>query len=118
MNPLREITSTRLLLDGHEFLMLSADEALELECPSDSHPIYFFRANGKTVAVVRKYHACRSRSHEGELVIELTSDDLVRVEPSSVIAICGMCGWRRGFSSQRDAPSACPTCSSNLFVRN
>lgn len=102
MNSLREITSTRFLLDGNEFLKFGANDVLEVERPLpsilvndpdytalDTRPVYFFRANGRTVAVARKYHCYPSDRHEGEIVIELNSDDLIRdhTEPSHPLSI-------------------------------
>lgn len=100
MNPLSNaalpITSIRFLLDGHEFLKFGADDALEVERPlpftmpgnpdfaelalaeMERQSVYFFRANGKTIAVARKYHCYLSDRHKDEMVIELSSDDLIR----------------------------------------
>lgn len=40
------------------------------------------------------------------------------IEASFVIARCGTCGWFNYFSSPGESPETCPTCSSNLVIRN
>ena len=95
MNSLREITSTRFLIDGKDYLKFGAGDVLEVERPLptvlvndpdytalDSRPVYYFRANGKTIAVARKYHCYLSEWHKDEMVIELSSADLCHNHPS------------------------------------
>lgn len=40
------------------------------------------------------------------------------LEASVTFARCGTCGWYNSFPSLSEAPSTCPTCASNLVIRN
>lgn len=85
------IRSIRILLDGEHFLTIVDGDTFELEFAQhfipaddpdyealDNRTIFFFRVNGKTVAVTRHYERHMSDSQEGVAVINLKSDDLLR----------------------------------------
>jgi hypothetical protein len=89
-NPLHEFTEIKFLLDGHELRTCGTDDVVQIESPMpnipaddpdhvvvDSPRVYFFRVNGKTIALANQYTAYVSEWHPWQLVIKLQSESLI-----------------------------------------